>query len=302
MSGPKRTIYFMEPVVLDAKGKVSPIQVGFWDALHDHVSTLQPASRSAEIFGRRIDGEAAEALSPARKYLYVGKHRPKADWPHATDASGVTGAIDSSVVSAIIEYAYLLPVPGTNYVGLLRSSGGATFSALEAWLTSVCPKLPQGGSVVLRPYVRKDQLERLAKARGASKVELKIDPNTFGTKAPVGGDLAGALAEAQEIAGGGVSVELSLSFGRATPSEAGSENLAKQVQALLKSGIPLQKAKATVVNEDEHGKLVRDHIDFFRDRVTVTSEVGASEDEAPTPSAAVSAITEATKTFLKRLD
>ena len=299
VAGRERTIYFLEPVIVDAKAIVQTIAPGFWDGFLGHVAALTGVQRTKDTFGRTYQGEARTEMAPAADYLYLGKERPKSDWPDATAADGTTGSLAAQNLKALIEYAYLLPVSGTNLVAVLRSSGGASFSALDSWLTHVCPGLPVGGSLYLRPFVRHDQLERLAAAQGATKVHLLIDPHSFDTSTNAG-QLGDALEAAQAVGAGGVSVEMTVSFGHASPSELGAENLAKQVQAILGSNLNLKKASATVLSE-EGGKLVRDKIDFVRDRVTVREAIGSSEDEEPTPSAALSAMLEATKKFRKNL-
>lgn len=303
MATKERTVYFFEPVILNQADEVQPIEPGFWAWVHGHIASLGEVERRAEIFGRRHIGAARQEVSPAFDYIYVGRLRPGADWPDVSDAAGEIASLASTGFSgALLEPAYLLGVGGTNYVAVMRSSAGPSTTSLARWLNEVCGFNGQQNRLELRAYARHDQLERLGRAQQAAKVHLKIDPGVMADAEPQD-ELGRALKVAQSAGAGGVSVELTVSFGNARPTDGAGEDLVAGVRELLSTGssIPFKKASATVIVEDEGGQLVRDKIDFTLDRITVRQQVGANEDEEPTPPVVLSAMAEAIAKFREQL-
>lgn len=303
MATKERTVYFFEPIVLDQADNVQPIEGGFWDWIHERVDSLPEVARRAEIFGRRHVGAARQEIAPALDYIYVGRLRPGADWPDVADDAGEIASLASTgFAGSLLEPAYVLGVGGTNYVAILRSSAGPSTTSIVRWLNQVCGFSERGDRLELRPYVRQDQLERLGRAQAAAKIHLKVDPGVMGDAQPHD-ELGRALKAAQSAGAGGVSVELTVSFGNARPTDGAGEDLIAGVRALLLSdnAVPFKKASATVMVENEVGQLVRDKIDFTMDRITVRQQVGANEDEEPTPPVVLSAMAQAIEKFRAQL-
>lgn len=303
MTTKERTVYFFEPIVLDQADNVQPLEQGFWQWVQERVEGLPEVRRRADIFGRRHVGAARQETSPALDYLYVGRLRPGADWPDVSDNAGAIASLASTGFDgSLLEPAYLLNVSGTNYVALLRSSAGPSTTAIVAWLNQVCGFSHEGNRLELRPYVRRDQLERLGRAQAAAKIHLKIDPGVMNDAQPHD-ELGQALKIAQSAGAGGVSVELTVSFGNARPTNGAGEDLIAGVRELLSAGdaVPFKKASATVMVENEEGQLVRDKIDFTMDRITVRQQVGANEDEEPTPPVVLRAMVKAIEKFRAQL-
>lgn len=303
MAGKERTVYFFEPAVLNQADEAQPIEPGFWDWVHEQVRSLPEEHRRIELFGRKHVGSARDEQSPALRYLYVGRLRPGADWPDVSDEAGSISSLASTgLVGSLVEPAYLLNVGGTNYVAVLRSSGGPSTTAIASWLNQVCGFNFEDERLVLRPYVRRDQLERLGRAQQAAKVHLKVDPGVMSDVEPRD-ELGQAIKAAQDAGGGGVSVELIVSFGNARPSDGAGEDLVDGIRELLASdnAVAFKKASATVMVEDTAGNLVRDKIDFTLDRITVRQAVGADENEEPTPPVVLSAMSQAITKFQQQL-
>jgi hypothetical protein len=303
MASKERTVYFFEPVILDQNDDVQPIEAGFWSWVHEYLTDLPEEDRRAEIFGRRHIGAAREAVSPALEYIYLGRLRPGADWPDVSDETGDIASLASTgFAGSLIEPAYLLGVSGTNYVAVLRSSAGPSTTSIARWLNLICGFTEQGSRLELRPYVRRDQLERLGRAQQASKIHLKVDPGVMMDVQP-NDQLGQALKVAQSAGAGGVSVDLVVSFGNARPSDGAGEDLIAGIRELLMSGnaVPFKKASATVIVEDEAGEFTRDKIDFMLDRVTIRQQVGANEDEEPTPAVVLAAMSQAIAKFREQI-
>lgn len=298
--GAKRRIYFLEPVIEKQDSSLEEVSEDFWRHFLRHVQGLPQERRRLQLHGRKFIGEMRSEIAPAEDYLYLGRARRGADWPDITDAAGIVSALNpGDGVEALIEPAYLLPVSGTAYVAVLRTSGGPSFSAIESWMSSAAGLDGQSERFTLRPYVRTDQLARLTKATGAARVHLKVDPGALQVDDSLGA-IGNAMKQVQDLGAGGVSVDMTLSFGRATPSHAYAEAIATEVKKII-GKIPFTAADATLMIEDEHGNEVRERVDFVRDRVTGSEYVGTSEDEPATPPVVLKAMTEAIFKFKRSI-
>ncbi len=303
MSAKPRTIYFFEPVIVDQDERPQHIEPGFWRHVHDVIRETPDEQLRAEIYGRKILGSARHEKRSATDYVYVGRMRPGADWPDVADDDGEIETLASTGFKlSLIEPAYLLGVGGTNYVAFVRSSAGPSTAAVTTWLNLVLGFEGSDSRLELRPYVRRDQLERLREAQGATKLHLKIDPDVMTGTTPKD-DVGRALKAAQSAGAGGVSVELTLSFGRATPTDGAGEELVSEVRKILTgpNRVPFSKASATVLRVDEDGDLIRDQINFTRDRITIQQPFGSDENQEPTPEVVMQALGEAISEFKRSI-
>lgn len=301
--GRARKVYFFEPVEVDENEHVTEPAVGFWPSFFDALSDQSEEDRRTSFRTNRFEGEVRTERSPAVTYLYLGKLRPGADWPDIRNLQGERASLASiGAVGALLEPAYLLPVGiTTNFVAIMRSSGGPTWSAIENWLSVT------GGYAIgdekkrleLRPYVRKDALERLQRAQGASRLHMKFDAIEAPDTNPDASAVERAVRELQGAGGGGLSVDIGLSFGHLQPDDAGAQALVSGIRGLLRSP-SLKRADATLLVPGDGG-LVKDPVDFVRDRITVQVEVGEHQDEEPTPQAVLSAMSDALGTFRAQL-
>jgi len=298
MAGKERLVSFFSGVETDENEVVKQYGTDWWANLLEHVEGLPDEARRTTYRRRRYVGSVQQTRSPSMKFLYLGKVRPGADWPDIVDAHGDSAPLASTGVSGLIEPLYLVPVSGTPYMAVMRTSGGPTWEALTDWIMDVGKYVQAGKSLHLQPYARKDQLERLAQAVGATKIHLKFDPE--GAAAVTGRTQLGrSVQEAAQAGAGAVSVEMIVSFGRTTPDEAGAEELVQGVQEIVGTNA-FTKAEATILRQGSHG-LEKDWINFALDKVVLTEAVGDSEDETPTPEAVMSAMSEAIRRFRDRL-
>ena len=299
MSGRSRTVYFFDIVAEKPDGSVEEFEVGWWVGLMDHLQTSDADDLRSEFRGRKYEGEVRTERAPAARYLYVGKLRPGADWPDIRNEDGEHASLASTgVASAVLEPTYVVPIAGTNYIAVMRSSGGARWSALQTWLNVVSGFDSTDDLLVLRPYARQDQLRRLQQSVGASRIHLKVDPDVL-TDAHTSSDVARAMQTVIRAGAGAVSVEMIVSYGNSSPDADGAEALADGVRDIVSSP-GFSKAKATLLRQ-EGDHLVKDQVDFTLDRVTLSEEVGESEDEEPTARSVLIAMNGAIRTFRERL-
>ncbi|GAA0960255.1 hypothetical protein GCM10009561_10370 [Frigoribacterium faeni] len=296
MAGKARTVFFYSAVEIDKDGRAHQFGKDWWGNFLAHVASLDEPDRQTYYHRRHFTGEVAETISPAVRYLRVGKQRPGADWPDIEFDEGDEGAR----IAAIVEPLYIVPVTGTAYVAIVRTSGAATWEALTDWISTVGKFIEGDTAFALEPYTNRDQLDRLASAVGASKVYLKVDPEGL-DRLPGKSELGQAVARAAGAGAGAVSVEITVSFGRSRAEEAGAESLIEGVREVISSG-SYTHAKATLLQPSDDGAGVsKDPIDFVMDRVTFREAVGDSEDEVLTPDDVIGAMSDAITRFRERL-
>jgi hypothetical protein len=298
MAGKARSVHFFSAVQIDAQDNVLPFGDGWWADLLDFLEQQDEADRRLTYRGRKYFGRVEQSISPLAKYLYLGKLRPGADWPDVVDGQGGTVPLASTGILELIEPLYLLPVEGTQYMAVLRTSAGPTWSALTDWLGMAGRFYARGHSITLQPYARRDQVERLHSAVGASKIHLKFDPGAADL-VPGHTQLGQAVRDASAAGAGAVSVEMTVSFGRARPEEAGADELVEGLREIIGSN-GFTRAEAVLLQPGADG-VEKDHVDFALDRVVYTEYVGESEDETPTPEAVLRALSDAIDTFRTRL-
>lgn len=298
--GKTRTVYFLEPILLDKQNKLVELKPSFWDDIFVRLEGLATAKRLVTYRGRRYRASARSEKSPAESYIYFGKRRVAADWPDT--AVGESDEEPLDLEGDLVEPMYLVPVRGaTNFAAFMRTSGGPSFSAFEEWMHHAFDLTKKGFSFSLRPYVRKDDYVRLQRAAGVSKLHMKFGPDALTDTTAEDGRIAAAAKAIQAIGGGGVDVEVSMSFGHATPDGLGSDAFARELEKALKvAGI--KKADATLLNQKPDGTFDRDQVEFFRDRVTYSVPVGDSELSRQTPPVVLRAMHEAIVEFRRDLE
>ncbi|MDR6571538.1 hypothetical protein J2X60_000163 [Curtobacterium sp. 320] len=298
MVGKPRSVHFFSAVEIDEHDNVLPFGNNWWMDLLDFLEVQDAADRRLTYRGRKYVGRVEQSISPVAKYLYLGKLRPGADWPDVVDREGGTVPLASTGILELIEPLYLLPVEGTPYMAVLRTSAGPTWPALTDWLGMAGRFYARGHSIELQPYARRDQVERLRSAVGATKIHLKFDPGAA-ELLPGQSQLARAVREASAAGAGAVSVEMSVSFGRARPDEAGADELVEGLREIIGSD-GYTRAEATLLQPSVDG-VEKDYVDFALDRVVYTEYVGESEDETPTPEAVLHALSDAIDSFRTQL-
>lgn len=299
MGGKQRTIHILEPYLLGNDGTKKQLGPGFWKLLLDRIEELDAAQRVVDIRSIRHRGTARTNVSPALRYLYIGKRRPQQDWPDT--AKGDSDEMPLMLDGDLVEPLYILPVPNHNYAAFMKSSGGPSFSAAAEWIARVGGFVPADSQFELRPYVRTDDLARLRSSVGLTQLDLKFDPGADLPGRTTGqGKIVEALQDLRDTSGGSVSISLKLSFGNAIPDEGTALSFARQLDTLLGSS-GISRAKATALQRDDDASLRRDHLDFIQDRVTYSVEVGRSQSEAQTPAVVLQAMSEGVDKFVKQL-
>jgi hypothetical protein len=263
----------------------------------DHLQTLEPKDRLKRINQVRYRGNSRSVGEPATRFLYIGKRRPRQDWPDTS----VGGADEEplEVDGELVEPMYLLPVPNTNYVGVLRTSGGPTFAAATEWIGQVLQSQGDPMDFFLRSVVRHDALERLAESGGVSMFDIKL---AAGASVPDdAGRITTVVNELRAQGGADLSIGLRISFGNAIPDEGTARELAHDVERVLRGGNGLKNVIAKVIETKDDGSISKDELHFLNDRITHSVSVGQSESELATAEVVINAMAQAVTTFTQEL-
>lgn len=201
--------------------------------------------------------------------------------------------------STLVEPAYICPVPRSEYIAVLRTSGGPTWSAIEQWITLAYGKHFDNERIELEPYSRGDQHLRLQRAIGVSKLDLKLEPGEESITEHEG-QIARAMQGLQVLGQGSVSVDVQVSFGHARPNEAVAQGIAEELRRLI-GKVRFKRAQATLMELDEKEQQIsREHVDFLKDKVTYTEYV-QSNDGPPERSEVLHAVLHGIERFQKVL-
>ena len=311
-----RKVRFYTGVEIDKAGKRHTWSANAWQ---EFMNSCMAESQTFEIRRRKIAGKCELCSSPSVYYLHLTKDRELSDWPEAGDASGsvsnlATRRAQTGIIS-ILEYTYLLPVSGTPYIALLRSSSGPMPSAISDWMSMKSGMPETGSSFELQPVLRKNARQKLDEALGVKSLEVRFegkpDPNSAS-------EIERAAAEASSSIDGSdyanMSVELHISMGRPTVVGPSTEAIRKQALSILAnnnvSANPLKdlihggwvtklRAKTIQNNPDSDGTVI-EPVDFIKEQLTEDADFGSMKDDEMTPEIILSGMMAAIGRFRKR--
>lgn len=276
--GANKTIHFMEVCWRDAQDNVSAMEPGFWRFLSTELEGLTEAERTVPYMGVKLEGEGGRDRRTSLDYVYVAKERAPMDRPHTRQMGGSYGVIqDGPTVRGIYEPTYAAAVGTTNVAAFMRSSGAAGWSAIEDWLNGVLPHQPNGLKIALRAVVSGDGFEELRRSLGVAKIHVKGSGDAFREAEPAG-NIASAVKEAGRVTGG-LSVDLTLSFGHVTPDDYSAEQLKHDLEAFLNANKESfthgsgNRANATLMFRRDDGRIDRRPVDFIYNKITTKERV-----------------------------
>lgn len=288
------------------------------DAWQKFMHSCMDESQAFEIRGRKIAGKCEPCSSPSVHYLHLTKNRELSDWPEASDTSGSVSNLatrrDQTGIISILEYTYLLPVSGTPYIALLRSSSGPMPSAISDWMR-MKSGMPETSSFELQPVLRNNARQKLDEALGVKSLEVRFegkpDPNSAS-------EIERAAAEASSSIDGSdyanMSVEFRISMGRSTIVGPSTKAIRKQALSILANnnvlpnplknlvhGGRVTKLRAkTIQNNPDSDKPVIEPVDFIKEQLTEDVDFGSMKDDEMTPEIILSGMMDAIDRFRKR--
>lgn len=314
-----RKVVFYEGVETDQAKCASPWSEDRWKRLFEDIKQKEAieekeGSNSTLLWnsfgGRRYHCSARSCTTPSVDYLYLCKLRPRIDWP---DVQNVGGSVESLVSKAaelgitnILEPCYILPVAGTRYIAVMRSSNGPSARAISDWVDSFIDDVKTNRVFALNPVFTKDALKRLRTAIGAKRLSFAFTevPDADLDEKIEGSHVDAAVGELSQITKREMSIGVTLSFGHARALGPGPDEMLEEVKKIVdaseKPNRKLSKLEATVVQPgDEHPET--DPIDFLKEKYCETVQVGASENDEPSPESVLAAMMDAITKFRKKI-
>lgn len=307
MAGLKRPVHFLQIAEEDDKGNIYYFNnQDFWPGFWSHLKKLEasdPDRLDVRYRGFDYEGVAKETAAPATKYFYIGRIRKASDHPHITLGRNTQQPLKLENIqgspSGILEPTYIRQVPGTNCVAVMRTTGSSSWSALEHWINSASGRFADDGdsrTLTLVPVAREDAVERLVRAEAAAKLEVGLAPSA--DPMPDGaGELGRALDQAKQALPGNATINFTASVGRSNPDPSESQGMVRFMKSAVRNPAT-KKLRGTIYHpDDETGELIKERIDFLKDKVTTSVKVVDNADVTPTDSEIMHALTEAIEIF-----
>lgn len=272
---------FYEPVLKTPEGETRYLPDTFWKSFLQYASTLDQTQRDIPYRGRTYLGASNFHTPTGLDYLYIGKRRPKGDYPDDVNDNGdaVSVALNQTVKS-LVEPAYIVPTGKRLIVAVLRSSGGPSPEALEAWLAAASNFDIGEDTFKLAAVAQDDKWVRLEQAQLVSKVEVRIEPAAADDLDD--GEFSRAVRNVMELSERDASLNLTISFGSSLPDTLAGQTFTARAKDFLHAK-KYAKAKATTKVQNAAGKWDTDEINFIHEIVTHSVRVGDSEDVPLTP-------------------
>ncbi|SRR6266498_1010504 len=269
----------------------------FWSQMADHVKSLPAEKRQVSIRGRLTHGESRLGKQPALQYFYIAGVRERSEWPDTlSNRTGVVGDLEPADQDAVlIEPTYVVPFGASNQVAVVTMSAAAPrVTALESWFSHMLAPGAPLHSYVLLPVINNRVTDRLAEARGAAILRVKV---AAGAAVPEGGGEIGNAARAAKR----VSDETNIEFGWTLSHRAGHDD----TKVALLEGAQWVRSdfvdSATVSLElpDGDDSFHRQQYDLIKQQFTSTQKFDVKRDERPSELSVLTGINEAIKAFRK---
>jgi hypothetical protein len=185
------------------------------------------------------------------------------------ESKATEGYLDTSVV-CFLSYG--------NVIGMMQGSTAApTHKGLETWLNGLkfFPDMP----LVVRPVVSRAEVERLRRASGASKIEIRIGSSKTAALADKSGRLASFLHRAS-LEYGDVDVTVIISVPRGRAHSEDREKLLADLRD-LEQIVPeaAERARATLVYAEAHGPEYSRLVELVEHNITAKRRVTALNEE-----------------------
>ena len=298
---PERIVRLFQPFIVKDDEQDSLAGDEFWKTLFTVLKKKHESDPGAFDIrkGRHdIKGKVKSSTSPSVDYLYIGRDRRPEDFPDHRDPS-TSEERELDLVGELVEPSYVLPIPGTRFVSICRTSSGPSSSAISAWLTSAIGGLGKDDVIDLRPVIRQDTLDRLRNSDGVQRAYVKVLPGSV----PFGeaGSIAQAVNSVKGQFGPDTYVGVEVSYGNATADPEGSFQGKAELERMLMSDVELSKAEATLKTTDDRGVEKREQISFNRDAFAERVKVSSSANDQGRSSEILLAMLEAQDKFVPML-
>jgi hypothetical protein len=186
--------------------------------------------------------------------------------------------LESRASEGYLDTSVICFLPYGNVIGLMQGSGSApTHRSLETWLNGLkfFPDMP----LVVRPVMSRAEVEKLKKASGASKIEIRIGSSRTSALGDKSGRLASFLHRAS-LEYGDVDVTVIISVPRGKAHDLDRELLLADLRD-LEEVVPqaAERARAKLVYAEEHGPEYSRLVELIEHHITAKRRVAAVNEE-----------------------
>lgn len=271
----ERTIAFYE-IVRSASGeheRVPPLPIA--EALGD--LSRAPLERRRHDGDRTIVG-TVKALDD-EDHLLLHRVRDRGEWLSRMNlATGEWQELESAAEEGYLDTSALFFVPYGNVVALMLGSTSApTHKSLEGWLNHL-RLFGDDASLVVRPLLTHAEIERLQRADGASRIEIRVGSSKRGALAEKEGRLARFLTRAYDDYGD-VDVTVTIAIPRGGAREQDRRRLLEDLQDIEDVVPGSERAKARLVfsspGSEDHTRLT----ELVEHHITAKRKVPAVDEE-----------------------
>ena len=271
MAQVSKVVRFYRPYLIDEQEQATAFDDDFWKELRLLIEDLQPTQRRGRHSGDQYRGESGLGVSPATRYLRIGRVRTPIDWPDTVDSNDNVAPLALSNQN-LLENAYLVPFGGKNQVAVMNPiQGMVTLSAMEAWISQMLRLPEKNQTIELRPEIDRKVLMKLRGAVGVAALSVRI-PHDADLELPDGSGsvVEKAISGAQSAGGDLLDVELRFSFGRRTPGGGMSSTLKETAERLARAVGP-DRLNVSLILEDGDG-FKREQHDLLRDQIASSAK------------------------------
>jgi hypothetical protein len=292
-----KRVRFYEAVKLNQRDTRLPIANGFWTTFAEELEAKDPADREHQFNRVVYVGEAKSPVSPATPYIQVSRVRsPSEQLDRYNPETGRVEPLEFDNPSdRVAEPTYIVPFGLHNYVAVMSPAIRATRpEAIDSWLTEMCGLTLTENRVELRPIIDENTLSKILNARGATKLNLRVEKDSV---IPSGGGIMGnAVREAALQTTDETTLEMTWSFGHSKGSLSAKEKLLEAAQWIAQGGFT-EKAAVSIEVEGPDGEFKSELHNIFMDRVTKTIQFEVDEGSRPSDTTVLLAIVEAIQEF-----
>ncbi|WP_244943050.1 hypothetical protein [Streptomyces inhibens] len=271
----ERTVAFFE-IVKNTSGEQVRMPQLDWDGA---LSSLATASLQERMVDKELTFVGSVATVDEQDHLLLHRVKDASEWLSLMDwSTGEWRELEQNASRGFVDTSAICFLPFGNVVGIMQGSVSApTHKSLETWLNEL--RLFPDVDLVVRPVLSKAEVERLAAAHGASRIEIKIGNHKVSALRDRVGRLAKFLRVAHE-AYGDISVTMIISVPR-------GKALAEHRQALLddlRDIAPVapdaaERARAKLVFAEADGAERSRLVELTEHHITAKRRVSAVDEE-----------------------
>lgn len=271
----ERTISFYE-IVRSTSGEQVRVPQVDWDSVLASVATAPLAARTVEkesIFVGSI------ATVNEQDHLLLHRAKDATEWLSVIDwSTGEWRELEENASRGYLDTSAICFLPFGNVIGVMQGSTSApTHKSLEVWINSL--SIFPEARCAIRPVLSKAEIERLATARGASRVEIKIGSQAMSALRKRTGRLARFLNLASD-AYGNISVTMIISIPKGKALDEHREMLLEDLRDIAPvAPAATDRARAKLVYANMEGPEYTRLVELTEHHITAKRRVSAVDDE-----------------------